>query len=454
MENDFYQQQNTTQPKKSKKHIVIISALAVLIILLSFLIGFFAGHDAASTYVVTKEEYNIIKNLPLFKYAVNAAGQLHYGDIDYNKIDVMVTAGFLSSLDDFSYLANYPNEPFSNVSYGISVQSVNGKLIVSSLAQNGPAQQAGIKRGDYIYSIDNTVVEGKSVSEVNSIIAQKESTEIVVLRARQSEIIDGKFTETAQAHSFSLTKTEIVSREAFYLSDIDPQDPSVGYIKLESFSSTGEETVAKERTVKDFAKAVYEFKKDGKQKLILDLRSNLGGDLKILEVISSFLIEENGVSNQLPLLELEDKAGNVRKYYSNSCLIELENGEAIKSNFIGVPIAVLMNSMTASASEALMGAIGYYGTGIMIGEERSYGKGVAQAVLSIGDIYIMGITSAKYYVYTKEPEYQDGRKNLHGVGIKADISTDDKGVMVDDICPQIKDERIVARALLYLRTQN
>ncbi|MDE5654754.1 MAG: S41 family peptidase, partial [Clostridia bacterium] len=202
---------------------------------------------------------------------------------------------------------------------------------------------------------------------------------------------DSKFSDGYYA--YLLSRQESSGKTAFYYNHTD----DVGIIKVLEFS---------ENTTIDFAQCVLQFIDDGNKKLILDLRNNGGGNSTTLEYMAQFLLN-NPKNEALPLIKLVSNAGNGKMesnlVYSSSEDYANPNNpyEAfpIGNRVEGFEVVVLCNGNSASASEALIGALQYYNNAKIVGAQ-TYGKGVAQKVFVLSNGNYLYVTNGTYYVPT------------------------------------------------------
>ncbi|MDE5755837.1 MAG: hypothetical protein K2I23_01955, partial [Clostridia bacterium] len=297
-----------------------------------------------------------------------------------------------------------------------------------------------IDEGDKVYGV---IVEDKNEDgETKEYIYRLENASAQYMRQIVSEydeaiFIIKKYIGNEQYASgyygFYMEKQEPSDKTAYYYKYTD----EVGIIKVLEFSNN---------TTIDFAECVNKFIENKNKKLILDLRNNGGGNSTTLEYMAQFLLN-NPKKEELPLIKLVSNAGNGKQesnlvYSSAEDYANPENPYTafpIASRVSGFEVVVLCNGGSASASEALIGALQYYNNAKIVGT-KTYGKGVAQKVfvLSTGDY--LYVTNGTYYVPTAdEGGNMVWEKCIHGEGFTPDeenIVTDRIVAYAQDACTQ------------------
>ncbi|MCD3244911.1 S41 family peptidase [Clostridium botulinum C] len=263
------------------------------------------------------------------------------------------------------------------VGVGIQIGIKNDKVVVVSTFEDSPAKKAGILTKDVIEKVDGERVIAKEYDKAVNKMKGKKGSYVTLTITREGK---GTFDVKIKREEIILTssKGEMLSN-------------NIGYVQISVFD---------EHTFDQFKNAVNNLKKSGMKGMILDLRQNPGGWLTQAVDITSQFIPKNKV-----LVSTEDKYKNKEEYKSKG------------GDLIGMPLVVLIDGGTASASEVFSGAIRDYGIGTLIGE-NSFGKGIVQSVLyerkfGFGDGTALKVTTSKYYTPKGE--------NIHHKGIKPDI---------------------------------
>lgn len=285
-------------------------------------------------------------------------------------VDVTVN-GILENLDPHSvyipksqYAHNADDMRGAFIGIGVSFYVYKDSIAVIRTIEGGPAEKAGIKGGDRIIYADGKklfgeLVERDSISnylkgEINSKVG------LDVYRPSENKTLEIKVRRK---------EVPLVSVDASYKLSED-----LGYIKLNRFSET---------TYKEFHSALTKLKDHGIKKLVLDLRNNPGGYISTAERVVDEFLENNKL-----VLITKNKSGDINKTYSTR-----------KGDFEHGRLYVLINENSASASEIVAGALQDNDKGTIIGR-RSFGKGLVQREMSLGDGSAVRLTIARYYTPT------------------------------------------------------
>ncbi len=330
------------------------------------------------------------------KKIVNIIDRYSLYDVDDKKLADFAATGLTVALDD--HYTNYYNEEefasfntnLSNSFYGvgivISVDVETNKLIVISPIEGGPSANAGILPGDYIVKVDGMEYNADQMNEAVSVmrgdkLEEKKGTKVTVTVERDGELYD----------------YEII-RDVVNVKSVDSKmlEDKTAYIRINSFNAAEEDVEGAKDTYDEFKEALDTLKSDGMEKLIIDLRNNPGGSLSVVNKIADELLPYGIITYT------ETKDGTRQDYTS-------QEGE------LDVPMAVLVNGGSASASEVLTGALRDYEKATVIGT-KTFGKGIVQTVIPLGDGTGISITTSKYY----SPK----GVCIHGVGISPDITVE------------------------------
>ena len=353
-----------------KKTILTLSALC------------FATGAAFAADKKTKEP-DTYEMLNLFGEVMERAKASYVEEVNDTKLIESAINGMLTSLDphssyldadDFSYMSEQTKGKFGGL--GIEVTMDNGLVLVVSPIDDTPAYKAGIKAGDYITHIDGETVIGMNLNDAVSKMRGKIGTKVKLSIRRANE---KPFEVTLKREEIKIqsVKTEIKNEDILY-------------IRISSFA---------EENDKEIAKAVSNAKKKLKDKLagiVIDVRNNPGGLLDQAITVSDLFLDKGEIVSTRSRNE-EDTV----KYTA-------EPGDIAKD----LPIVVIINEGSASASEILAGALQDHHRAIVIGE-KSFGKGSVQTVIPLGEYGAMRITTARYYT-------PSGR-SIQAKGIEPDI---------------------------------
>lgn len=417
-----------------KKLSLIIVVLLIMVLVIS------GCDDNRNVYEVTEEEYEFLKrlseeeylrlnNFDLFLTVLNYLEENYYEDIDYDNADVAAAIALVNSLDRYSSLqlaSAMVSKQTAGIGLSLDVTMFN-EYRISYVHPNTPAAQPSdggsyiMQRGDQIYAINGERVEGASFSYFSLLSVGGAGTQLILTIKRDDVILD---------EDFVAIKQELILKEAYYINNVPGLPSEVGYIKLLSFTGSAKD---------DFVDCITQFKNDGNEYLILDLRGNSGGSSSVMTEIANYLVNDEDGSDSIPLIELENREGDVQVYSTNSNL------------FIDVPIAVLVNGRTASAAEALTSAMVYHNTAVSIGE-KTYGKGTAlnqpAPILDKDNTpFFISIVVGKYYVF--DEDHPDGKWCIEGIGFTPDIVVADR-----DFKLELSDDKDVIAALEFWQLIN
>lgn len=303
-------------------------------------------------------------------------------EIDEEKLEDYLYYGLVAGLGD-PYAAYYNEEETqslidsSNGSYcGIgtvfSQNMVTGIVTVSQVYEGCPSYEAGILPGDILYKVNGEDVTGQDLTNVVTKIKGEEGTEVTITMLRGEEEID---------FTMERRMIEVPTIDYEMLAD------SMGYIQIMEFDTV---------TAPQFHDALIDLQNQGMKGLIIDLRNNGGGSVDAVCSIADELLPKG------PIVFTEYKGEDWEERSSDADCVE-------------VPMAVLMNENSASASEILAGALQDYEQAVIVGTQ-SYGKGIVQSVIDLQDGTALKITTAKYYT-------PDGN-NIHEIGITPDVEID------------------------------
>lgn len=290
--------------------------------------------------------------------------------------------------EEFESLKEQTSGSFVGIGVYISPTSDDDYITIIAPIEGSPAEKGGIKAGDKIIKVDDQNVYANDSDKAISMIKGKAGTEVKLTLKRGEEELDLK-----------IKREEIISKSV----DSKVLEDGIGYIKITSFN---------ENTYKEFTEALSNLKKQNIKGLALDLRNNPGGLLDICSEIADDLIGEGTI------VYTKDNKGD--KEYIKS-----------DSNKLGLPIAVLVNEGSASASEILTAAIVDNNEGIAIGT-TTFGKGLVQSVRELKDGTGYKLTTAQYF--TPNDNY------IHGKGIEPKIIEKDESKQLDVAVNWIKEQ--------------
>ena len=369
--------------EKEKKYkiykVIMIVALAVFITFMVTSISlytYFTNNPILTTS--NSNSKDISKTLEKYREIID---KYYLGEIDEEKLEEGAIKGYVEGLGDpyTEYISkeemkDYLDDTMGNF-VGIGIYMIKNtqydKIQVLSTIKGSPAEKEGIKAGDLILTVDGVEYPADDMTTASNNIKGEEGTKVTVEVSRGEEIL--KFELTREKVKVNQVEGKVISN-------------NIGYIQFSSFDET---------TADDFKNKYEELIKQGIKSLIIDLRNNGGGIVDQALKIADYIVNKDSV-----LLYEVDK----------------NNNETIKKAktdpIINMPIIILTNENTASASEILAGALKDLGKAKTVGT-TTYGKGVIQQILSLSDGSGLKITIE---------EYQTPNKNkIHEVGIAPDV---------------------------------
>ena len=314
------------------------------------------------------------------KYIQGIIDQYFLFDEDTEKVEDGIYTGLMYGLDD-PYSVYYNAEQYQSL-----MESTSGEYC-----------GIGMLPGDILYQVDGETVTGKDLDlVVKENIRGEEGTyvDITVLR--------GENAEETPLH---------VERRSIEVPTVEYQmlENQVGYIYVTQFD---------EVTAKQFEDAIDDLEDQGMEKLVIDLRNNPGGVLDTAVEMLAYVLPEDKLDGML--VYTADKNGEGDRYFCKDGKIQRESDDGSRDSRypkeddheLDVPLAVLVNGNSASASEVFTGAVMDYDAGIVVGT-TTFGKGIVQNLIPLGDGTAIKLTTAHYYT----PNGFD----LHGKGLEPDV---------------------------------
>ncbi len=366
------------------------------------------------------KQFEISKNIELFANVYRELNAFYVDDIDPGSLMRKGMESMVASLDPFTnYIAESDIEGYRLISegryFGIGAQSkkMGDYLTITELYEGQPADQAGLRVGDRILSIDGRTAKGKSKAEVEAILQGFPGTQVNMAVERPGVEAPVQIT---------LTRGEVDVANVPY-SGLIGSDADIAYVNLSTFT---------QRAGRNVANALRDMRLENPdlKGMVLDLRGNGGGLLSEAVNLCNIFIPQNEI--------VVTTKGKVRDW---------DRTFRTRTNAIDeeIPLVVLINDRSASASEIVSGVMQDYDRGVLIGQ-RSYGKGLVQNTKDIGYNAKIKLTTAKYYIPSgrciQSVEYEDGepvdiaddkravfqtrsgREVLDGGGVAPDIKTE------------------------------
>ncbi len=334
------------------------------------------------TNPILSNENDIYKKIDLFSEVLDKINKEYVDEVNQSEAMDAAINGVLQSLDPYS--AYMSPDSFKNMQtetsgefggLGIEVSMEAGVVKVISPIDNSPAEEVGVKAGDYIVKIDDVQVQGKTLSEAVELMRGPVGSDIEITVRRRGERKALIFTITREIIQVASVKSEI-------------KDDQTAYIRLTSFN---------ENSSKQIKNKLKEFKKNKKIKnYILDLRNNPGGLLSQAIKISDYFLENGEIVSTKSKRKYEN-----RKWFA-------KKGDIID----GETMLILINYGSASASEIVAGALQDHKRAILVGES-TYGKGSVQSIIPLENKGAIRLTVSKYYL--------PSGKSISRVGVNPDI---------------------------------
>lgn len=303
----------------------------------------------------------------------------YFGDVDDETAKDNIYKAYLSSYgdkytmyytaDEYKALKESTNGKFYGIGAVCQLSGEGGVLLVD-VYDNGAGYQAGLRSGDRVVNVDGRDITGMELSSAVALIKGDKGTSVTL------EVIRG-----TERLTFSAVRDAVEAKTVSYTL----LDNNIGYLSISQFE---------EVTTKQFKAAVEDLQSQGMKGLVIDIRNNPGGLLDTVVGMLKYMLPDGLI------VYIEDKQGNRKEYKGQ------DNDE------FNLPLAVLVNGNSASASEIFAGAIQDYGKGTIIGTQ-TYGKGIVQTVKPLTDGSAIKFTIAKYFT----PKGQD----IHGKGVTPDM---------------------------------
>ena len=315
-----------------------------------------AGSNVLSDVAVTQK----------IKYLEDIIDQNYLEDVDEDSLKEGIYTGLLYGLGD-PYSRYYTEEEYEE-----EMRDTEGGILVVDCYEGSPADEAGLKANDVITAVNGTDVTEMTPAEVSKMIREKEDGTSILTVYHQ---------EADEPEEITVTLSDVELPTVSY----EMLEDSIGYLRITEFTMV---------TPQQFEDAYKDLQAKGMEKLIVDLRDNPGGVLSsVCDVLRQILPE--GL-----IVYTEDKYG------------EKQEMKCDGDTPIDIPLAVLVNENSASASEIFAGAVKDYEIGTIVGT-TTYGKGIVQSIRQLSDGSAVKLTTAKYFT----PKGND----IHKVGITPDV---------------------------------
>lgn len=338
---------------KKKRNIIIISCVSIIFLTI---VGF------------VRNDFEIAKNLDIYSSLLRQLDEHYVDEINVNDLVKTSIDGMLDKLDP--YTVYYPESDLEEFKLmttgqyggiGSTIQQDSNYVIFSEPYEGSPAYSAGIQPGDKIISIEGKSMKGASVSDVSNLLKGQPGTKVKI---------------TIQPYGSNKTISKEIVREEIKFPNISYSgmiDNQIGYVKLDQFT---------ENAANDVKTAFTQLKNNGMKKFVLDLRDNGGGLLnEAIDIVNLFIDKGNII------VTTKGKNPKQTQTFATS-KTTLDNQ---------IPIVVLVNRNSASASEIVSGSLQDFDRAVLIGE-RTFGKGLVQNILPLSYNTRVKVTVSKYYI--------------------------------------------------------
>lgn len=315
-------------------------------------------------------DFVVAKNMDVFTSIYKNLDMMYVDTLDADEVIGNGINAMLRSLDlyteyypesEVKELKNMLTGKYAGIGSVVRYNYQLGYTVISEPYEGMPAQEAGLKKGDIILSINDSTMKGKEVSYVSDRLRGEPGTSFILKVKRPS---------TGKVMKVKLTRRTI---QMPFLPYYGLLDGGIGYINFNSFT---------DQCAKDVRRAFIDLKKQGAKKLVFDLRNNGGGSVsEAVSIVNMFLPKDKVV------LTMKGKLQRANNEYKTTV-------EPIDTL---MPIVVLVSGNTASAAEILSGSLQDYDRAIILGT-RTYGKGLVQATMDLPYNGQMKLTTSKYYI--------------------------------------------------------
>ena len=315
-------------------------------------------------------DFVVAKNMDVFTSIYKNLDMMYVDTLDADEVIGNGINAMLRSLDPYTEyypesevkeLKNMLTGKYAGIGSVVRYNYQLGYTVISEPYEGMPAQEAGLKKGDIILSINDSTMKGKEVSYVSDRLRGEPGTSFILKVKRPS---------TGKVMKVKLTRRTIQMPFIPYYGLLDG---GIGYINFNSFT---------DQCAKDVRRAFIDLKKQGAKKLVFDLRNNGGGSVsEAVSIVNMFLPKDKVVLTMKGKLQLAN----------NEYKTTVEPIDKL------MPIVVLVSGNTASAAEILSGSLQDYDRAIILGT-RTYGKGLVQATMDLPYNGQMKLTTSKYYI--------------------------------------------------------
>ena len=338
--------------------------------------------QASEDVTISREEYERLRQYEKLDMLMQLVEAYYYEDVDTDAMLESAAVGLVYGLGDV-YSTYYTREDmeafneetegeYSGIGCQLLADSSDKMITVTRVFKGSPAEEVGMRAGDKIVYVNDVYYTAYEMDEAVSVMRGVAGETVKVTVLRDLETID--FDITRKVVNINYVEYEIL-------------EGNIGYVMIYDFLGDA---------VEGFAEALQAFQQAEVSGMIIDLRNNGGGLLDASVQMADMILPAGTV------VSIRDKAGN-------------EQAFTIDDDYYDVPMAVLVNGYSASASEILSGAIRDYGAGTLVGT-KTFGKGVVQSVIDFPDGSGLKVTTARYYTPSGEC--------IQGVGIEPHVEVE------------------------------
>ncbi len=397
--------------KKKRNTKILYGALIFLVFLFGWAFGHLDAQRQIKGYIpgLTNDEKR--PDFGLFWSAWDHITQNYDGELDYSKLIYGAIDGMVKAVGDpyTMFLTRDQSTQFNQDLEG-SISGIGAEIgvkndypVIIAPIDGSPAQKAGIKPGDIVTKIDGTDTKGMDLNTAVSKIRGQAGTKVKLVISRNN-------TE----HALEITRENITVNSVKY----EIKNGNVGYVEISKFDNN---------TASLLQKATADLKDKGAKGIILDLRNNPGGYLDAAISVSSEFLEKNKVV----VTEKRTVGDPKERVYKSS-----GKGKFTDNN---IPIVILVNGGSASASEIVAGALKDHDRAILVGEQ-TFGKGSVQTIENLGQGTTLHITVAHWYTPNGKNIGEEGLTPDIAVGLTEDDYNNDRDPQLDRAMTELKNK--------------
>lgn len=332
------------------------------------------------TMTITLEDYELLQRYQKLSTLSEALDLYYYEDVDQEVVENGAAYGMVASLgdpystyltsEDMAALMESDSGEYVGIGGTFLTDPEDGSMVITRIYPDSPLSQTDAQVGDRLYAVNGEVILGMDSNSVAAMIKGDAGTSVTITLLREGE-----------------QREYTITRERVEVIDVDYRmlDGDILLVNLGAFSTNADTA---------FAEAIEYGQKQEMKSLIIDLRNNGGGDSLVLENIADLLLPEGTI------FYTEDKHGNRETFTSDA-------------KYLGLPIVVLCDGNSASASEVLIAALQDYELATIVGT-TTFGKAIGQSTLTLNE------DGSGVYLTTIRVYSPQGR-NWHGVGLEPDV---------------------------------